>query len=269
MPFTVTHIAAAIPVAWVCRWRLPFSALAIGCVIPDIAAFYPEWVDYRATHSVHGVLTHCLPLGVAFYYLYQSLLKRPLADLLPRSLSERLWPWLDKPIDFSITAILSVILCVVLGAVTHVFWDSFTHGGRWGVQQFPILRTAALEWNGRDIAWYSVLQHLSSLILLPPLVLGFLLWVGRQPRDPSQRNHFQLPRLVSWTAIGMMGLTMGAHIGWTRQQFPWRSFLQATAYSVKQSGALMMILVFLYCLAMHGIWALQSGDDPSAKQDAS
>ncbi len=267
MPFTVTHIAAAIPVAWFCRWRLPFSALAIGCAIPDIAAFYPHWVDYGATHSIRGVLTHCLPLGIAFYYLYQSLLKRPLADLLPRSLSERLWPWLNKPIDFSVTAIFAVIVCIAFGAATHVLWDSFTHGGRWGVKQFPVLSAPAFDWNDRVISWYSVLQHLSSLVFLPPLLLGFFLWVWQQPRDASQRNHFQLPRTVSWTAIAIMVLTMGIHVGWTRQQFPWKSFLQLTAYSVKQSGALMMIIILLYCVAMHVLWTLQAREAAPPTRD--
>ncbi|GAA4458214.1 DUF4184 family protein [Novipirellula rosea] len=267
MPFTVTHIAAAIPVAWLCRWRLPFSALAIGCAIPDIAAFYPAWIDYRATHSIAGILTHCLPIGVAFYYLYQSLLKRPLADLLPKRLSERLWPWLNKPIDFSIPAIAAVVLCVMFGAGTHVLWDSFTHGGRWGVQQFPVLKTTAISLSDRAVSWYSVLQHLSSVVFLPPMLVGFYIWIWRQPRDPNQRCHFQLPRAVTWPVLGLMMLTMGVHLVWTRLKYPSDSLLGVIAYSIKQSGALMMIIVLLYCIAMHVIWALQSDETQSTASE--
>ncbi|WP_442507309.1 DUF4184 family protein [Novipirellula sp. SH528] len=267
MPFTVTHIAAAIPVAWLCRWRLPFSALAIGCAIPDIAAFYPDWIDYLATHSISGLLTHCLPIGVAFYYLYQSLLKRPLTDLLPRRLSQRLWPWLNKPIDFSIPAIILVFACVLFGAGTHVLWDSFTHGGRWGVQQFPVLKTTAFSLSDRSISWYSVLQHLSSLLFLPPMLLGFFIWIWRQPRDLDQARHFQLPRSVTWPAIGMMILTMGVHLVWARQRYPHDSLLGVTAHSIKQSGALMMIIVLLYCIAMHLIWAMQSDEEQSTTSE--
>ncbi len=257
MPFTVTHIAAALPVAWLCRWRLPFSALAIGCAIPDASVFYPSLIPYNATHSLVGILTHCTPLGVAFYYLYQSVLKRPLADLLPRRLSERLWPYLDKPIDFSFVAIASVFLCVAFGAATHVLWDSFTHGGRWGVQQIPALNSEAFSLNGRTISWYSVLQHASSVVFLPPLILGFLIWVLRQPRDRSQGDHFQVSRLMMWSLFIGSSVALVIYFWVSREWYPHESQLTKFAVCVKRSGAYVLPVVFGYCLMMTAIWAAQ------------
>jgi len=46
MPFTPTHVAAIVPISWLTRNRLPFSALAIGSMIPDLQLFLPAWLSF-------------------------------------------------------------------------------------------------------------------------------------------------------------------------------------------------------------------------------
>ncbi|TWU36210.1 DUF4184 family protein [Novipirellula artificiosorum] len=255
MPFTATHVAAALPIAWLCRWRLPFSALAIGCVVPDIPVFYPHLLSYTATHSLVGILTHCTPIGVVLYYLYQSLFKQPLSDLLPRSFSERLWPWVNRPINFSLTAIISVLVCIALGSATHVLWDSFTHYGRWGVMQFPWLNSIAFQVGNFPIAWYSVVQHASSLLLLPPMLLGFVLWVFAQTPDTRQREHFQFPRRVAWSVIAVILVGMAVHFCWIYDSMPHATLLRVVRESIRIGGAVVMLITLLYCFAMHMVWS--------------
>ena len=51
---------------------------------------------------------------------------------------------------------------VVLGAATHVAWDSFTHEGSWGTEHVALLRDSFLGVPGYEWA-----QHLCSVLGLP------------------------------------------------------------------------------------------------------
>ena len=115
MPFTVTHVAAVLPFAWLCRWRLPLSALAIGSMVPDVAGFYPYLFEHPSTHSFQGVFTHCVPLGLIVFYLFHLVLKRPLVDLLPRPLSSRLSQWSQTEAEIRPLRMMVVIGCLAFG----------------------------------------------------------------------------------------------------------------------------------------------------------
>ncbi|MEZ5316128.1 MAG: DUF4184 family protein [Vicinamibacterales bacterium] len=58
----------------------------------------------------------------------------------------------------------AVVLAIVIGAMTHVAWDGFTHAGDWGVRLVPFLRDHGLVLGGRVVAWYRVVQHLSTAV---------------------------------------------------------------------------------------------------------
>ncbi len=261
MPFTPTHIAAAVPLAWLCRWRVPFSALAIGTIVSDIPVYFPNLMSYATTHTMKGVLTHCTPVGLVLYYIYHGLLKRPLVDLLPRSLRNRLLPLIDRPIQFDPPKILLVTSLIAIGAASHVFWDSFTHAGRWGTEVFPWLQQIAFESSGRPWRWYAVLQHASSMLLLPPLVIGFLAWVLRQPEQENCDPRAQVPIAISATVIGLMfvsGCLRFAMITIVRPQYSTITALQLT---VIQTGTVMLATLLLYCIGMQVFWSLRRGKE--------
>jgi hypothetical protein len=186
MPFTPTHVAAIVPIAWLMRWRVPLSALAIGSMICDLGVFFPTLFNYRVMHSLPGLVTHCLPFGLIAYFIFHGIVKRPLCALLPRFISLRLAPWANRGPSLSGLSLAIVGACLVAGASTHVLWDSFTHLGRWGVNTFPALNRIAIDYPQRPIHWYTVLQHGSSVIFLPPLVIGSCWWLLRQPIDANQ-----------------------------------------------------------------------------------
>ncbi|MFK8113552.1 MAG: DUF4184 family protein [Rubripirellula sp.] len=254
MPFTVTHIAAAVPIAWLCRWRVPFSALAIGSMVPDLAGFYPAILDYQSTHSLLGILTHCSPIGLIAYYVYHGILKRPLVDVLPRAASDRLRPWTERPIDFSVKAVGLVVVCVAIGAATHVLWDSFTHARRWGVEMVPQLESAMGKHAGRPVRLYSILQHGSSIVFLPPLLIGFAIWIRKQPREQEPMERAQMPRAVTWSAIGLMigGSTLYFHL--LRESNPYLLWINAVRFAVKHGSAVALIATLIYCVAMQIVW---------------
>lgn len=56
-----------------------------------------------------------------------------------------------------------VIISVLIGAFSHVLWDSFTHETGFFVVQFPILK-APINVHHWTIPLYKIFQHLSSLL---------------------------------------------------------------------------------------------------------
>ena len=256
MPFTPTHIAAAIPFAWLCRWRVPFTALAIGTTVSDIPVYFPMLLPYQATHTMTGVVTHCLPLGLLLYFIYHGLLKRPLVDLLPTALRDRLLPYLNRELEFDPKRIAVVSALIILGAVTHVFWDSFTHRARWGTIRFPWLNEIMIAGNV-SMPWYSVLQHGSSLVLLPPMLVGFGWWLMHQPRLAVEDQRAKFPPGIAWSVFGL--ICLGGFIHWRMivAARPHYSLVSSVRLTVARAGAVCLAVVLLYCVAMQLMWLLE------------
>src|SRR5436190_14372695 len=90
MPFTFAHPAAAVPLLRPLRRFGSLSALIIGSMSPDFAYMFPHWVGRPHSHSLLGLLTFCLPAGIAIYFLLHALIKQPVLSLVPLSTSSRL-----------------------------------------------------------------------------------------------------------------------------------------------------------------------------------
>ena len=170
MPFTLSHPAAVALLAPLARRaQLPLAALAIGAMVPDFEFFIHLRPLARWSHSVVGLITFCLPVGLLVLGAWELIVREPIRHLLgfpPNAHSELRGPsWWAR-----------ASLALVLGAATHLLWDGFTHGGYWGVQLIPALRTTALTVGGRTVPWFNVLQHVSTVVG-GLVVLG---WVGRE-----------------------------------------------------------------------------------------
>ena len=135
MPFTLAHPAAVLPLI-----RRPFvaSALVAGAVAPDL--LYVDPIYRLATQYINGnftlTLTHEFTsalwldplLALLMLGIYNLVLRRPLTALAPAALAARL-PAAPAvgPLPSPATLVWSLV-SAMLGAVTHVVWDSFTHG---------------------------------------------------------------------------------------------------------------------------------------------
>lgn len=247
MPFTPTHVVAIVPIAAIGRGRLPFSALAIGSMIPDLPLFWPWGLAYSTTHSAQGIFTACLPTGLMGFLLFQFVMKRPLAALLPDSIWRRCSSIVNLAPSIDPKALGWASLAVVLGAVTHVVWDAFTHQGRWGTVLFPWLNETVLVIGGIDIAGYRALQHGSSLLGLPALAMILAIWLTRQPSVPVDgapstlsgrfRTAAALVVLIPPIMVGALAWQEGGSTGF-------RLF-----HSITNSGLALIFATLAYCMA--------------------
>lgn len=128
MPFTLSHPAAAVPFT---RWKLPLSALIVGSLSPDFIYFVRLSAAGGFGHTLPGLFLMDLPLGLAVLWLFHALLKYPLLTLLPISHQRRLLPLAEGFRFGPPRQILLIMAALFLGAVTHIAWDSVTHGSRW------------------------------------------------------------------------------------------------------------------------------------------
>ncbi|MET9933634.1 MULTISPECIES: DUF4184 family protein [unclassified Streptomyces] len=149
MPFTLSHAAAVLPGLrrnGTARGPLVASALVAGSFAPDMTYFaataLPDAMAFGdVTHSPVGVVTADVLITAVLVGLWLTV-REPLVALLPARWRGRVYGlvvgrrWRERR-----PAALAgwFFLSAVLGATTHVVWDSFTHVDRWGTRAIPFL----------------------------------------------------------------------------------------------------------------------------------
>lgn len=174
MPFTISHAAAALPLRRFGKFRLPLAALMIGSMSPDYAYFLPGGFDRVETHSIAGLFLFCWPVSLCLWLLFVRVLEPPTTALLPENWRTR-FPPSDREMTPRVLALTSV--AVLLGGLTHLVWDAFTHGATVVTNAFPALKSVAFHIDGRRIRWFFLLQLLSSAFGIVALAI----WAWRQP----------------------------------------------------------------------------------------
>lgn len=182
MPFTFAHPAAVLPIHSRLKKWIPLSALVIGSLVPDAAYYLPMPEHFKHnSHSLLGTFSSSLPLGI-FIWLVFYWLAAPVVWLLPSPHRDALRSKL-RAHSVSIQQALLVVLGIVIGAWSHVLWDSCTHDTGWIVRHTLLLQRTF--W-GDKIPVYKALQYLSTILGLCALLyvynrwmksLGFRLWI--------------------------------------------------------------------------------------------
>ncbi len=148
MPITPAHAAAAWPLrAWM--RRLPLSALIVGTMSPDYEYLLTLAPITRFAHTLRGLALFCVPVSLAVWFVFRRLVRPAIVDLLP--------PGAARAIGRASASWGLALAAVVLGAVSHVIWDGFTHHSDWGVNLLPILRSQPIP-QIVALPWYKLLQ---------------------------------------------------------------------------------------------------------------
>jgi uncharacterized protein DUF4184 len=232
MPFTISHVAAVLPFSRpLARWRL-LSATIIGSMVPDFGFLLP-WRPARIeTHSAVGLLTFCLPVGLATFWIFQLLIKSAVMEILPDATYSR-WRRFAEPADIGSLKQWALAACGVLaGAITHLVWDGFTHEGARGVRMIPALDDPIVEIAGHHLIGARLLQDVSSLLGLAIVlaVVAYGLRPGRHGEDVPARKLPPRERFVWILAYTVMAILLAVLFFALRRQ----------AYGVRPSLAIML-----------------------------
>ena len=249
MPFTPTHVVAVLPFSYWAGRRLAFSALAIGSMIPDLPLFIPFLqLDYAQTHSITGIFAACLPAGFLTFLWFELFAKRPLFALCPRWVRQRLVPYEQPAVTASFGSVIMAAFSIVIGAATHVFWDSFTHYGRWGYRLFPRMNRIIFENGDYSLELYKAIQHGSTVVGLPLLLVVAALWLRRQQAQLLEdRVSLTREQLVIWLLVLFVLPNVLALAYCATQSF--ESLGQFAFTAVTTAG-----FVFLLVLNLYAFW---------------
>lgn len=206
MPFTPSHAVVALPFV---RTPLIPAAIAVGAMTPDLPLFTRNLpVPYFRTHDLTWLpVTVVLALGLLL--VWRCALRPAARELSPRWLAARLpaeWdagaaasaretlgivPGARSAWRLSWRRLLVLVASLVLGIVSHVVWDQFTHEGRAGVDAIP-----ALDELWGPLTGYKWLQHGSSVLGLMIIGVWMIVWLAR--REVAASVPRVLPTWVRW-----------------------------------------------------------------------
>ncbi|MEU6095565.1 DUF4184 family protein [Streptomyces sp. NPDC047079] len=233
MPFTLSHAAAVLPAVRADgsgRGRLVPSVLVAGSFAPDMTYFAASAasgaMDFGAvTHSFAGVFTVDVLIAWALVGAW-LLLREPVVALLPRSAQGRVAALVrcGTPLrKVSPPLVLRWYVSAVLGALTHVVWDAFTHLDRWGVRLFPVL---GRPFSG--VPLYTYLQYGSSAGAAVVIAVAVTVLLRRMPAGPATGSRVPLlSRADRWLAGAVIGGC--ATVGAVRRASRWWAYWGATA----------------------------------------
>ncbi|KAF2412810.1 cell wall anchor protein [Microbacterium sp. B35-04] len=220
MPFTPSHAVVALPFV---RTPLVPAAIAIGAMTPDLPLFVRGLpLHYGVTHSF-AWLPATVVLALVLLLVWRCVLRPATRELSPRWLATRLPAQWDAGAGAALRetlggasageprvswrGMLLLVASLLLGVVSHIVWDLFTHEGRWGTTVLPVLAAA---WG--PLPGYKWLQHGSSVIGLAIIVVWMLVWLRR--RTAAASVPCVLPDAARWIWWASLPLALALAWGW-------------------------------------------------------
>jgi hypothetical protein len=155
-------------------------------------------VQSNYSHTFVGLIWFDLPLGLFLAFLFHNIIRDSLFDNLPRVLKSRLFVFQQFEWNnyFKMNWIV-VLISILIGSFSHLFWDSFTHEHGYFVQITPML-SKTIQLFGKEVLLFKILQHLSTIIGGGVLAYTFY-------KMPSNQIGIENIYLKYWTVV--IGIT--------------------------------------------------------------
>ena len=164
MPFTFSHPAIVLPLTYLPRRWVSLTGLVIGSLTPDFEYFLRMSIKSSYSHTIDGLFWFDLPLGLLLAFIFHNMIRDSLLDNLPTFLKSRFsalrrFEW-NKYFKKNL---LVVTVSILIGAISHILWDGFTHEHGFFVESIPAL-TNKIDLLGMQVSILKILQHSSTLI---------------------------------------------------------------------------------------------------------
>lgn len=263
MPFTPSHAAAVLP--FVGRRGLVPAALVIGSMAPDLPYFLLLGTEPGLTHSVLGVFTVDLLMALAVYVLWQGVVAPAAYAAAPAAFRARALPPAALASRFgSLSAAATVALSLVVGGLTHIAWDAFTHEGRWGAEAIPQLTQS----YGRFVG-YRWAQYASSALGLALAGAYLVWWWVRTPvRNRPTPGMTNRGAVMFWAVVGG-ALCLGGAAGIISAlagDVDWR---RGVFRAIVWGGSAGMTMIFVASAIAAGHYSRWSGEPPAVSDEPS
>jgi hypothetical protein len=193
MPFTPAHPAIVLPLLR--RARLSAIGLIVGSMVPDFEYFFKMRVNSHYSHTLGGLFYFDVPVSFLLAWIFIRLVRDNLVANLPSFLQRRLQPVLmldtrrvlsDRALIFAVSALI--------GSVSHLFWDGFTHNDTFFVRNISFYHGSYVPYEGVKYPLWYALQHISTAVGLIVLII----YVFRMPQAPGT---VWKPNLIYWMVV--------------------------------------------------------------------
>lgn len=203
MPFTFSHPAIVLPLTFLPRQWFSLIGLVIGSLTPDFEYFLRMRIKSNYSHTIDGLFWFDLPLGLLLAFVYHNIVRNSLYDNLPIFLKSRFLIFKQFEWNAHFRANWFVVtISILIGAASHIFWDSFTHNQGYFVQTIPALQNS-VDFLGRQIPILKIVQHSSTL--LGGLVIAYAIY--KLPINKTEKANINLKY---WKIVTGLTLTIVA-----------------------------------------------------------
>ena len=200
MPLTFCHPAIVLPLKKLKPNWFSMTGLIIGSMSPDLEYF--SRMEILATHShlFLGVLYFDLPIALIYCFVFHLFVRNILINHLPDFFKERFAQFLNFDwINYLKKHWIIVIVSIIIGAYSHLFWDAFTHEWGYFAKLIPALQevwfTKPIEVKG-----YKFLQHFSTFLG----AIFIVFWIYKIPKEPILKTKFDYTfwlKIILFTTI--------------------------------------------------------------------
>ncbi|MHA3055802.1 DUF4184 family protein [Acinetobacter sp. ANC 4633] len=204
----MSHMLFAPVIYRLSQRQFPLAATGIGCMTPDLFRLFTQQ-NIMISHLWQGLIFPDLFIGLFFsglwYGLYRPVMFTGLGLITPLHLHK-----VKQQGVFCVTTACAVLL----GTVSHFFWDSFTHLDirTWFSRDFLQQQVEIFK---HSYPLHYVLQIGTSLLALPWLWIWSKRYIGKyRQNSPSASQRQFLQRLYACSllcGIGMLSVYLSHH----------------------------------------------------------
>ncbi len=175
MAFTFSHPVMIIPIYKINSKMFSFFGLILGSMILDFSYFFNffpliGFFDANNYYSIKTLLFYYTPLSILIYLLYEYVIKIPLILNSPNFIKKRvLYSNIEDKEIKNLKTLFVYLYSVVIGMVTHILLDEFTHPNTLISRNFII-------WNKR-IGIFSISNYLYLLTSIIGIIILFYLFI--------------------------------------------------------------------------------------------
>ncbi|WP_159566779.1 DUF4184 family protein [Budvicia diplopodorum] len=199
MPFTFAHPAIVLPFGSFLPRKFSMTGMIAGSIVPDFEYFFRMEVKSLYSHSLPGIFFFDIPVALLMTFLFHYLIRNTLISNLPHFLQYRLSPITKfKWMPYVKNNKSKLLLSIMFGILSHLFWDSFTHQNAFFVTHFNYALTT-LDLFHYPVALSKVLQHTSTL-LGGLIIFIYLLRMPKSDTVPSTIS------LEYWLSVACLSL---------------------------------------------------------------
>lgn len=206
MPFTTAHVAAILPIEKHFGRYFSTTALIIGSVSPDLEYIIRMTLLGHYGHTILGIFIFDLPVGFALYIIYHGVVHKKLIAHLPQFFYSRFsdaenfeWiPYIKKNL-------FTIIISLLLGTVTHLVWDSFTHNEEYVLARYLTILVNNVTFLGKQYPIYAIFQIISTVV-----GMIYIFWfVYQLPQKPKIQETNPVKIKKYWLSIVMLAILIG------------------------------------------------------------